>query len=114
MSFRLEHVQIVFFSGTGGSKRIAVTFRDELLKWGSVVNLVELGGSCKDQIHEPTSGNADFYILIFPVYAFDAPGLIYRWIEAQKGDLSGKEAAVISMTVAKRWRRKGLLLFMTE
>jgi Pyruvate/2-oxoacid:ferredoxin oxidoreductase delta subunit len=99
MSFRLENVQIVFFSGTGGSKRIAVTFRDELLKRGSIVNLVELGeGSYKDQIHEPTSGNADFYILIFPVYAFDAPGLIYRWVEAQKGDLSGKEAAVISVS----------------
>lgn len=99
MSFRLEHVQIVFFSGTGGSKRIAVAFRDELLKRGSVVNLVELGaGTSKNQINEPTFGAAEFYLVIFPIYAFDAPGLIYRWIEEQKEDLSGKEAAVISVS----------------
>ncbi|MDF3002363.1 MAG: hypothetical protein K0Q48_2482 [Bacillota bacterium] len=98
MRFHLEEVQIVFFSGTGGTKRVADAFYEELMKREIRVGLIELGGeNSKNEFTEKVD-SAGFYILIFPVYAFDAPGLIYRWIESLEGDLSGKQAAVISVS----------------
>lgn len=98
MGLMLKEVQIVFFSGTGGTKRIADAFYEELIKREAKVSLFELGGEPSKSKFKEKDDSADFYILLFPVYAFDAPGLIYQWIESLEGDLSGKQAAVISVS----------------
>jgi ferredoxin len=102
MSVQLESfktVQIVFFSGTGGVKRIANSFHQELLRRGCEVGLINLDCALlnkdKSQPSEDIS-SADLIILLFPLHAFDAPDPIYEWIQHTR--LTGKKLAVISVS----------------
>lgn len=95
----INKVKIVFFSGTGGTKRIADSFEEELTKRNKVIEVINLGAKSKKF---PAEGIAvediALYILLYPVYAFDAPKLIYNWIESLGKNEEGKQIAVISVS----------------
>lgn len=97
-----DTVQIVFFSGTGGTKRVADSFEKELIKRDKKVEVKSLGaGDSVRSNHSSTNSSLEdisLYILLYPVYAFDAPKPIYNWIESLGEQEEGKQIAVISVS----------------
>ena len=95
----INKVRLVYFSGTGGTKRIANSFEKEMIKRNLYVEVKNLGAGANDQSTVETDQNDfDLYMLLYPVYAFDAPKPIYRWIESLEGRNKGKRIAVISVS----------------
>lgn len=90
--YLMSNIQIVYFSGTGGTKRIAESFEQELVIRNYCVNKLAIDYNENKNILE----NTDLIILIFAVHAFDAPTPIYSWFD--KVDLKGKKIAVISVS----------------
>lgn len=95
----INQVEIVYFSGTGGTKRIADAYQKELGLRNKTVTVKNLGaganaGSAEDRI----VSSADLILLLFPVYAFDAPKPVYHWIESLDDTVAGKKVAVISVS----------------
>lgn len=95
----IHTVQVVFFSGTGGTKRIADSLEEELTKRNQTTKVKNLGtGTKDDSANGEVAHDIDLFILLFPVYAFDAPKLIYNWIESLGKNEEGKRIAVISVS----------------
>ena len=95
----VTNVRLVYFSGTGGTRRIADVFEKELARRNKAVEVENLGsGANSDFRSEKAAAEIDLYILLFPVYAFDAPKPVYRWIESLGDEVSGKRMAVISVS----------------
>ncbi|KJR44942.1 Ferredoxin [Desulfosporosinus sp. I2] len=94
-----KKVQLVFFSGTGGVKRIANAFYQELLNRDLAVIQNNLDSSEIARNNIPTDEeliSTDLIILIYPVHAFDAPAPIYDWVE--KTCFEKNRIAVISVS----------------
>lgn len=92
-------IQLVFFSGTGGVKRIADTFDQQLMNRG--VSVIKTNLDCSEMAKNnlATAGriiNPDLIILIYPLHAFDAPTPIYDWVE--QTSLVKSRIAVISVS----------------
>jgi Uncharacterized Fe-S center protein len=85
----IQSVNIVFFSGTGGTRRAAESLKFFFAAKDISVNTLELNSHVTDI---PT---ADFLVVLYPVYACNAPFPIIEWIEAQP-QANGTPAAVIS------------------
>ncbi len=83
---------IVYFSGTGGTKLSAHTLSDELLKKGVNARCSEI---FRDDVPEILP--EEEIILMYPVYAADAPIPVYEWIASLKKKEAGK-AAIISVS----------------
>lgn len=114
----IKRVEVVFFSGTGGTKRIAEAFISELKRRGKTVTLKNLGAgrmteskgemiqsewvvqSAESAQSSPGNGSAEpeLYLVVYPVYAFDAPKPVYYWAETIAKEAAGKLAAVISVS----------------
>jgi ferredoxin/flavodoxin len=95
----INQVEVVYFSGTGGTKRIADAYEKDLNQRNKIVTVKNLGagevdGSTEDRI----DGKTDLILLLFPVYAFDAPKPVYHWIESLDDSVAGKKVAVISVS----------------
>jgi len=88
---RIRSAQIVFFSGTGGTRRIAEHFRAAFAARAVNVTVTEL-----DAKPHPTA-DADLLLMLFPVYAANAPQPVGEWIAAAP-EGGGKPAAVISVS----------------
>ncbi len=84
-------VQIVYFSGTGGTARFAAHIRDALAARGTAVTLTELGPTPAPPVQ------AQRLVLVYPVYAGYAPQPIGQWIAAAL-DGHGTPAAVLSVS----------------
>ncbi len=87
----IKTVHLVYFTGTGGTARVAESFEKAFS-----VYKVEV---CKTKLEakEYMEINADLLVLFFPVYAFNAPAPIDEWItRAPAGN--GRAAAVISVS----------------
>ncbi|MDC7235744.1 MAG: EFR1 family ferrodoxin [Spirochaetales bacterium] len=86
---------IVFFSGTGGTRRAAEELRKQMETYGGRPVVTELGARRPDtgQSHGAMGKQI---ILMFPVYAFDAPPLLYDWISSRS--LSGVCFTVVSVS----------------
>jgi len=82
---------IVYFSGTGGTAKVAFALEKELIKKGITVNTYELNGKSKSE------SLGDLFILMFPVYAANAPKSIDEWVKAAPFGNS-KKTAVISVS----------------
>jgi ferredoxin len=98
-SENFKTIKIVFFSGTGGVKRIADAFRQELLNRGLGVSLKDLDYSQlnkRNSQSDESTTSEDLVILLFPVHAFDAPDPIYKWI--QDTHMENTKVAVISVS----------------
>lgn len=93
-SFKM--VEIIFFSGTGGVKRIANAFNQELLSRGLEVRMSNLDAASMVKNSSQSDVSADLILLLFPVHAFDAPDPIYEWI--RKTPRNKNKIAVISVS----------------
>lgn len=82
---------IIYFSGTGGTAKAAFALEKELIKKGITVNTYELNGKSK------TESSGDLLIILFPVYAANAPKSIDEWVKAAPFGNS-KKTAVISVS----------------
>ena len=94
----MSNILIVYFSGTGGTKRIADSFEIELLKRNLLVKKCSLDYSIyKENCSSGTLPEEfDLLLLIFPVHAFDAPQPVYEWIMETK--IAKMKTAVISVS----------------
>ena len=96
---KIYNVRIVVFSGTGGTRKIADCYEAELKRRNVTVGITDLGSGRKERsTGGPAPDDTDLFILLFPVYAFDAPKLIYQWIEGLGEDEAGRKIAVISVS----------------
>ncbi len=84
--------KIAYYTGTGGSEKVAESF-DQRLK----------SNGCTGDIEKITTGDShnliphDLLILIFPVHAFNAPEAVYKWIDSlERADKI--PAAIISVS----------------
>lgn len=85
-------VNIVFFTGTGGTGYIADCFEESLNRRSVMTHKTVLNARDKN-----TTNDADMLILLFPVYAMNAPLPVSEWIKSMsKVDI--KPAVVISVS----------------
>ena len=84
-------VHIVYFSGTGGTARVAGHLREAFERRGTQVVSTALDGT------PPVAPEADLLVVLFPVYAANAPQPIAEWI-ATAPEGNGKPAAVLSVS----------------
>lgn len=84
-------VSVVYFSGTGGTARIAACLADAFTTLGAQCALTELGAG------RETAPEAELLVLAYPVYAANAPQPIGEWIAAAP-EGAGRRAAVISVS----------------
>lgn len=107
----INRVGLIYFSGTGGTKRVAEAFEKELKGRGLTVMVKNLGMSLqekKDAAREQDLKEMDLNLLIYPVYAFDAPRPVYEWIGSVTGQEAGRKIAVLSVSGGgEMWPNKG-------
>jgi len=89
----LNSVTIVFFSGTGGTTRCARAINQSLESLSVAVNLHELR---KDNAFAP-SLDVDLLVFMYPVFMFDAPFPVYRFL-AQLPLSGGLRVAIIPVS----------------
>ena len=88
----ITKLHIAYFSGTGSTARAAAALERALTGRGVSVAMSEIRAGntyCDD--------GEDILVLLFPVHAFNAPKIVYRWIDGLPGD-SSISAAVISIS----------------
>lgn len=88
---RMETVHLVYFSGTGGTARVAAALEQAFLGRGLAVTKTELDAKPHPQVE------ADLTVLAYPVYACNAPLPVDEWIE-RAPSISGALAAVVSVS----------------
>ena len=88
----IRRVHIVYFSGTGGTARYAGHFADAFAARGRDVTLTALENNAPY-----AAVPADLLVLLYPVYAANAPAPIDEWI-AQAPLGNGMPAAVLSVS----------------
>ncbi|HEY5556606.1 EFR1 family ferrodoxin [Acetobacterium sp.] len=86
-----KYVNLVYFTGTGGTARVADAFEQAFLNQSINVHRTELNGK-----NQPVD-SCDLLVVIFPVHAFNAPKSIDEWIE-QAPPGRGRPVAVISVS----------------
>jgi ferredoxin/flavodoxin len=87
----IKTVHLVYFSVTGGTARVTKAFEKAFMGRQVEVFITELNASDTPDI------DADLLVLLFPVYAANAPLPIDEWIsQAPAGE--GRPAAVISVS----------------
>lgn len=95
-----KKVLIVYFSGTGGTKRIADSFEQTFSGKNCSVTKHSLDKaeyeSYKEK-YEDLINQSDLIVLLYPVYILGAPLPIYKWIEDLKSK-EGKATVVISVS----------------
>ncbi|MBD3190279.1 MAG: 4Fe-4S ferredoxin [Candidatus Heimdallarchaeota archaeon] len=73
-------IGLVYFSGTGNTKTIAKTIRNELNKLGSIVEEIDIT-PYNSRRQEISFENYDAMIFGFPIYGSCIPEIIIEWIE---------------------------------
>ncbi len=86
------NVLIAYFSGTGGTALAAKRLAEALEKRGASAELREIRYDA-----EAADSGEDYFVLMFPVHAFNAPLPVYRWL-GSLGRAAGTPAAVISVS----------------
>ena len=85
-------IRLVYFSGTGSTRHVAETFRNELESRNSTVETVSAG-----KLKQPSGSQYDLLIICHPVHAFNPPKPVIEWVENQE-DADLTPAAVISVS----------------
>lgn len=88
----MKNVGIIYYTGTGGTGMAADCLADTLMRHNHHVDIQRLIAG-----KSPTMGDIDRLIVMFPVYAFNAPQLIPDWMKGLPSG-QGKRAAVISVS----------------
>jgi len=79
----MKKIRIDYCTGTGGSKLVAELLAEKLRKSNVTVEVNRIFRAKTTQIEEV---NTDYYILIFPVHSFNAPKVVYHWVNHLKGN----------------------------
>lgn len=91
---KINKVKIAYFSGTGSTSRVADTLENELTGRGISVTKLEIRAG-----NLPFDNKEDLLILLYSVHAFNAPGIVYEWIDSLTDDKDRPvSAAVISVS----------------
>ncbi|MDD2190847.1 MAG: EFR1 family ferrodoxin [Eubacteriales bacterium] len=110
-TYEIKDVRIIYFSGSGGTERIAKAFEKELTDRGIEVIVKNLGAPLKERMEAHAEQDllvADLNILIFAVHAADAPKPVYDWIRSTGCAEAGRKIAVISVSGGgDMWPNKG-------
>lgn len=91
-AFQIKTVKIAYFSGTGSTARVADTFENELNRRGLPVTKSQIRGG---NLH--SDEKEDLLILLFAVHAFNAPRIVYQWIDSLSG---AKKIPVVVISVS--------------
>ena len=86
-----ESANLVYFSGTGGTARVADAFERSFSNQSVTVYKTELKGKTDPIVL------GDMLVLLFPVYAFNAPKPIDEWLEKIQS-VEGRRAVVVSVS----------------
>lgn len=86
-----KSANLVYFTGTGGTARVADAFERSFMKRSVSVLRTELKGAA-----EPVDVG-DVLVLLFPVYAFNAPKPIAEWLNKAQ-PVQGRPAVVVSVS----------------
>lgn len=84
-------MNLVYFTGTGGTARVADAFEQAFLNRSVKVHRTELNGK-----NQPVD-ICGLLMLVFPVHAFNAPKSIDQWVE-QAPPGQGRPSALISVS----------------
>ena len=79
---KFKNANIVYFSGTGGTTRIALLIRKYLEEYGVTSNVIPLEHNTYSKNNNHEIRNTALLIVLFPVHAFDAPEPIYKWVKS--------------------------------
>jgi len=94
-----ELITIFFFSGTGGTRKIAKEFEKQCKECAFQTYLYEIDATYftldANEIEEYIK-KIRYIFVLFPIYAFDAPQPIFQWIE--KIRTTNKNVVVISVS----------------
>ena len=88
----MDRVRIVYYTGTGGTGMAAECMADFLRKANWEVTMQRLMAGAPEVL-----GDFDRLIVMFPVYAFNAPEPVISWVDGLPA-CPGKQAAVISVS----------------
>jgi ferredoxin len=108
-------VRIVWFSGTGGTQLAAEKLAESLSGRGVAVCPQEL--SVREQLD--ASFREDLLIIMYPVYAMNAPAPVYDYIKRSGQAPEGMPAAVISVSgggeaTPNKACRRGIIKLLTK
>lgn len=87
-----KKVEIVYFSGTGSTKKVAGQFADSFMKENVEISNYEINSR-----NRYVPQKSDMLLLIYPVYACNAPKPIYEFIKTLPIH-KGKKTVVISVS----------------
>lgn len=88
----IKTVSLVYFTGTGGTTRIANCFEEAFKKQDIVTYKTELCAKTMNNTYD-----TDLLVILFSVYAMNAPLPIDEWLE-NAHNVNGKPAVVISVS----------------
>lgn len=86
-----KSANLVYFTGTGGTARVADAFERSFLKRSITVQRTELKAATSPVVF------GDVLVLLFPVYAFNAPKPIMEWLEKIQS-VKDRSAVVVSVS----------------
>ncbi|MDZ5723558.1 EFR1 family ferrodoxin [Acetobacterium sp. K1/6] len=87
-----KSANLVYFTGTGGTARVADAFERSFVKRSVTVTRIELKGA----VNPVVSG--ELLVLLFPVYAFNAPKPVEEWLKKIQTVKKGQPAVVVSVS----------------
>ena len=88
----MDKIRIVYYSGTGGTRMAAECLADSLTKRNCQVAIQRLKAGEPEVL-----GEFDRLVVMFPVYAFNAPEPVLNW-SRNLSEQQNKSAAVISVS----------------
>jgi ferredoxin/flavodoxin len=92
MDMNNNKIRLVYYSGTGGTRIVADTFAQHLRERGATVTIQRLKFGEPEEV-----GDYNLLVLVYAVYAFNAPEPVYSWIK-NLPQQPGTPAAVISVS----------------
>ncbi|MEX1378325.1 MAG: EFR1 family ferrodoxin [Eubacteriales bacterium] len=95
----MNDILIIYFSGTGGTKMAAEKLMEKLNEKNKQAGICTLDLSVVEKLEDVNKAVEGIkrLVLIYPVYSFDAPSPVYRWLRTLP-KVQGTKASVISVT----------------
>ncbi|WOO37312.1 EFR1 family ferrodoxin [Anaerocolumna sp. AGMB13020] len=88
----MKPIHIAYFSGTGGTALAVETLKNTFLRKGLKVETTDVSKNLFKEMKD------DFLIIIYPVYAFNAPKPMEQWLDCIPLVHKSSPAAVISVS----------------
>lgn len=89
---KITNVKIIYYSGTGNTRKVAGCFEDCLKDKGIPVQTYSVVEKNKPQVQEN-----DLLLVIYAVHAMNAPEAVYEWIRGLPA-VKGMRAVVVSVS----------------